>query len=324
MRLKKNYVTLAFSILVYFSVPTKALSGPPAYFKDGRASLDVASQYFMSDENYDSDGNATPLAGSNKFSDWATTFDGTYFFSQNWAISGGLNFVQATSNGMIEDRTAGNLTDLHTTLMSSLTFGAFRFIPDLRIRFALDEVKMTADDVLTSEGVNTYQGGSWAVANLNIMKLYAYLGYQYRDDGRSNLLPWTLGASSRYRRLRYAGELNGYKSIVDDGDTNDTFAEFSRLAYLSTVNAGSLRYYGINPSSIEAKIHLNYIWSGSFNFGGWYSQTISGENSAKGQTVGFQLAYNFDQIAFVRPVDEPAAEFNPSLEEDYDESLFQE
>ena len=70
---------------------------------------------------------------------------------------------------------------------------------------------------------------------------FAFAGYEYRDGGRSALLPYSVGLHFRPNQWWIQAEYRGFTSISDDGDS-DSNSRLLRTRYSNLVNGGSFRY----------------------------------------------------------------------------------
>jgi hypothetical protein len=294
-------------------------------------------QYLNTSANFDSEGDEIDMTGSFGYKNITTSLDGTYYFGGGWAANAGLRFANAESSSPAEERSNSALTDVHVYGQKLLSWSRIRFVPEVGVLFTTDEITQTQDDVFLSEAVNVYSAGSWIISDLRYFKAYGFLGYDYRDDGRSNLLPWTAGLAFRASRAALLAEMGGYKSVANDEDT-DTPNELLRRNQNNLVNGTSLRYYSVNPDLTEIRLQAHYAFSREFSIFGGASYALMGKNTASGQVFNIGLTYNLDtadpRLAKKRkPVrkwqrgdkveDEIDAAFEPLVEEDYDETLFE-
>ncbi|MCB0350062.1 MAG: hypothetical protein KDD38_02690 [Bdellovibrionales bacterium] len=322
-----KYFFVILSTFAVMSPIESAFAAMPPYFKPGQFQLTEHSEYFWTTSNYDEFGEIRNLTGNNSYSNLTNQLDGTYFISDALALRTGANISYAKSTSTIEDRSNSELSSLHGQVMYKFVTPLISFIPDLDITLSLTEIDPQGDNVLTGEGVNTFKVGSWALAQLGLLRLrgYGYIGYEYRDGGRSALIPWTAGLSWRGRRLRPSFEISGYNSASDDEYIS---SRFNRELVTSTVNAGSLRYYSVNPNLIQARAELTYQATHNFSISAGASSSLKGESTAKGESVFFALAYSFSPHTSKPSQPDTRSErqkkFEFKLEEDYDETLFED
>ncbi len=318
---------------------------PPA-FHTGRLSLTADAEYFWTSANYDDEGESDKLFNDGSYKNLSTVYGATYFFPDGWSLGGGLGYAYAQSDGF-ENRSNGVFTHIYVLGQKLFSFSPVRLIPEVKATISFDEVDRDGDEVLASDGANELLLGSWLTYDFWRLRSYGYLGYNYRDDGRSSLMPWRLGLGFRQTTFNFSGELTGAESITDDDYTDN---RFERTQVTSQVDASSLRYYSVNPRWIEMRLQggVEFIDNWTFNLG--FAKTISGENTADGQSAFLNLTWNIETEEPTKPTrtrpsynvkEEPSArqnqdqevrprrdsdkqqeEFQPLLEDDYN-SVFE-
>lgn len=301
-------------------------------FREARAILEVTVDHFTTTENYISDGSKQPLGGDLAFNTTAVNFVGTYIFPMAISTSLGLQYARSESTGIIEDRTNAELNEFFLRGRKLFAVGSFRMVPEVVTAFATNEIDEFQDQTTTSDGVNRYQIGGHLSYSAMKLRLYAYGGYMIRTEGHSDLLPWHLGAGLRTRPVALTFELGGYRSISDD-DYTDT--PFRRDDLTDLVNAGSRRFYSINPDLTEVRGHVTYELPAGLALTGGVAQTLAGTNTAHGQTYTVGLSWFTDTFAPTKSSGAKSTregkakksdilddKFEEALEE-YDESLFE-
>lgn len=318
--------TCIFSITLLV-LPDQSHAAMPLPFKAGRASVSLENEYFWTTKNYDKDGNSVDFPDDDKFNEFKSRIIGEYILDGQWSLSGGMNFTYSQSHSLDVDRSNSRLTDAYVKAQYLLSWPQVRLIPEASSLFAFGKIDPNTDEVLTDEGVNVFTVGTWVIFPVARVKVYGYIGYQQRTDGRSALMPWNLGVSYRLTRWTFSGELNGYQSITDDEDTNNRGV---RETLNSLVNGGSLRYYAVNPNLMQGQLRVDFQPYREFSFYGGLAQTVGGESTAAGTTALAGFTYFLDTGAEHdslgpkgRKNRKKDQEFIPAVEEDYDESLFE-
>ncbi|MNL00508.1 hypothetical protein D3C87_1209430 [compost metagenome] len=205
------------------------------------------------------------------------------------------NIGNSESDNTIAKRTNSTFNEI----MAGIDFVAyselFELVPEFGLVVPFEKVDLNSDSSLNSEGVFQLWGRLIAQKDFTSqMRGYGWAGIQYRGEGRSFLVPWGLGMQFKLPRIRLGGELYGSQSISDDKDKGDTNAELTRAAYINQVDAGSLKFYSINPSLIDTSAYAIFLmtpkWSLQVNGG----MTVAGANAAAGFHIGGYLRYSFD------------------------------
>lgn len=328
--LVKKIILFAFFAVVFTGVAYAAM---PSSFHTGRITLSAESEYFWTKSNYDDVGVSRPLPSSNSYSNLTNTFAATYFKEGGWALTGGAGFAYASSSSL-EDRTSGKITNFLARAQKLISFSPLRLVPQADLVATTQRVSPETDEVLSHEGAHSVRIGSWLTYDFRLIRTYGYAGFDYRDDGRSSLLPWAGGLGFKTTPWSFTIELNGYQSLTDDEYTD---TPLQRTIVTNKVSAGSLRYYSVNPNLIEARAQGGFKFADNYNFNFGYAQTLAGENTAEGQSVFLGLTYNIDTsvtdtqkaASNMSPNESKQQKlkqkrFEPLIEEDYDETLFEE
>lgn len=264
-------------------------------FKRDTWDFQVGTNYFSSEANYDSGGKNQSLVSGAKYTLLDLNFESRYTPRRNLSFFAMGNIGNSESDNTIAKRTNSTFNEL----MAGLDFVAynelFELVPEFGLVVPFEKVDLNSDSSLNSEGVFQLWGRLIAQKDFAAqVRGYGWAGVQYRGDGRSFLLPWGLGMQFKLPRVRLGGELFGSQSISDDQDKGDTNAELTRAAYINQVNAGSLKFYSINPSVIDTSAYATFLmtpkWSLQVNGG----MTVAGANTAAGFHVGGFLRYSFD------------------------------
>lgn len=300
----------------------------PAPPNNGQITAGAEAAYFKSDANYDDGGSSSSLPGD--FTQFLYKFGGAYDFGADWRFYGALDVSSVQASGATADNANSGLSDLHLGAQYWWReFSGIRLVPQADFTFPMAKVDESSSDAIISDGAMTLGAGSWALWEMHAFTPFAFLGFQYRDGGRSYLLPYNLGAQYTFgqRSFWVRGELRGYRTLIDDADTdNRTF----RDTYLSGVNAGSYRYYAINPSLTELAFQAGTTFFENWEVYGGAAQSLEGKNAAQGPTVFAGVIFRGGADGGSSPA-EPA--FSPGERSEdqftepeikYDERLFNE
>ncbi len=262
-------------------------------FKRDTWDFQVGTNYFSSEANYDSGGKEQNLVSGAKYTLLDLNFESRYIPRRDLSVFGMLNVGNSESDNTIAKRSNSTINELIAGMDFIAYSDQFELVPELGVLVPFEKVDQNSDSSLNSEGVLQVWGRLIAQKDFGKFQGYGWAGIQYRADGRSILLPWGIGGRFRIPRVRLGGELYGSQSISDDQDKG-TNKELTRAAYLNQVNAGSLKFYSINPSLIDTMAYATFLmtpnWSLQVNGG----MTVAGTNAAAGFHVGGFLRYTFD------------------------------
>ncbi|KYG67101.1 hypothetical protein AZI86_08805 [Bdellovibrio bacteriovorus] len=259
-------------------------------FKRDHLDAEAATNFFYSEANYPQDGGSiTNLPNGNHYQLLDVTLGTRYVPKRSWSVFGWANIGNAESKDSLATRSNSSLSEAAIGADFLMYSEAFQLIPEFTFVMPFEKINPSSDNVPNSEGVMEFRSRLIAQMNLGTSRPYGWLGFTYRAEGRSFLMPWGVGLQFKLSSLVLGAELFGYQSVSDDTDSSAL-----RTAYINSVNAGSLKFYGKNPSLMDSQVYgtwnINRKWSLQANGG----VTLTGSNSAAGYHVGGFLRYSFD------------------------------
>ncbi len=290
-----------------------AWSEAPHAPRRGRSNFLGSATYFNSTANYPSGG----VVG--EYTNVLSEFSYAYDWQPDWRFGGGFRGAWAESTDGQVTRENSGLIDLSVNAQKWFELLGADFAAEGIFAYPAFQPDDLGDEALLSDGAMRLRAGGWLFLPMRTLRPYAYLGFEYRDGGRSYLMPYNVGAKLRMGRFWIQGEWRGFESVSDDVETDN---RLDREAYLREVNGGSFRYYAINPSLGEAALEVGARFGAYSVFAG-YAMTVYGTNSAEGSSILLGLGYRLDPAARARTRNQEAPE--PSFDiqrEEYDESLF--
>ena len=175
----------------------------------------------------------------------------------------------------------------------------------------------------TSEGAMDLTGKVNAILDRRSYLVGSYLGFSYRDQGRSNLFLYGIPAEYRFQKFFLGASLEGYVSVGYDKDSTD---DVVRNSYFERVMGGSRLYGAINPNLLNGS-----AWGGFYPLRNWkatvgVSNSITGANSAHFLSGFLVVNYAYssgqknqrDQFD-----DEEQVRFRETTDDGIDQKLFQ-
>lgn len=270
--------------------------------------------YFTTGSNYTSDG-SQDLFNGGEFTNWTGELSFTYDWRPDWRFSGGVNGGYSESDDGFFTRSNSGANEVFASAQKWFESGPLDIAPQADFIFPLWRVDEGGDDALIGEGAMRLRAGSWAFWPRGTFKPFGYLGFEYRDEGRAFLLPYSVGVKLKVSQFWIQGEYRGFETIVDDSDTDN---QAVRDVYLNRVNGGSYRFYSINPAASEFAAEAG-TRLGDFGLFAGFAITVNGKNAADGYTGYGGISWS--PTGHRRRDDDDG--FNIRGER-YDESLFHE
>ncbi len=306
---------------VFFSICADG-ADTPASMKPGSYRVGTDFRYFSSKANYKSGGGTSKeLANGSSFMHIHNGYFGEYAVSRPLRVRGGLDLGFTRSEDGTTTRDNSGLKDIQLGAQYDvLSSRRFALTPDAEFVYPIFRVESGTDDSLIGEGAMELQGGTWAIAKFSSINLVSFLGMRYRDEGRSFILPYRLGAQYRSSSFSWLGELRGFRTFTDDSKSNN---RSERESVTTRVNGGSLYFYSVNPELMELATQAG------FGFGEWQvvaelAWSINGASYADGWTLGGGLRYQPGSTQSARATRRVRSEeFRIEDEEKYDDELFQ-
>lgn len=288
--------------------------------------------YFETNSNFNNVGSKVNLLNSNKYTLIDSMLEARYVFKELWSVKAQAFISNAESRNTDFNRTNSTLNTLVASSDWMVYRGFMDVIPELTVKYSIDPVSTNQDSVMTNEGVMEVIGMVKAQNNYSWFSYYAGGGYHFRSE-RSGVMPWYLGGGMQWKHSFLGLELNGFQTVTDDGDKGAN--EAVRNTLIQKINAGSYKFYSVNPSHIEAALNLDIGFSSGFIVKSYVANSISGQSYSNGMTIGLMVNILFDTFSNnSKPHDLPVKEVVTSKidnDEDYkiqtqdgvDQELFQ-
>jgi hypothetical protein len=310
-------LTLFFGLLNVLCVGWAEAPNPPTHM-DYR--IDGTFQYFDSSANYTSGGGSSAdLYNSGYFNDMIFTGLYTQDLDREKRVYGGFNYSMTESYDGTNTRSNSGFNEILAGGQYWTNLFGYPTAPAADFVYPLYRVDKNGDDALLGEGAIKLRLGGWMMLGNPVWDPFVFLGYEYRDEGRSHAIPYTFGVKWKSRPFWAQLEYRGYERLFSNSDTEN---RNQRDLFLQRVNGGSYRYYAINSALSEAALEAGYSF-GTIGVYGGAAMTINGASAAQGYTLLAGLAYtpgadtgakeegsgsNFD------PVDMPADRFTPHVD----------
>lgn len=289
----KKHQLFVLIFALYF-VPNLMAQSEIPNFTDGSVAFEFDTSFFKSAENFDSDGKKNSLAADNSFQIIDFKSNLRWGIMTDLGIFGGFNIGAAESSNSLAVRKNSSLSDFWIgadyrffSFETFDIFGRFSYI------HALDTYDMNTDSTMNNNGVNQMVADFGLIMPTRIADFYTVLGYNYRSGGFSNLLPYNLGAEFKFSSLALKVGIDGYASVSDDKETS---LSMQREIVMNRVNAGSKKFYAVNPNETMLDTGISYAMSNSWSFRGFFKYSIIGSNSASGWVAGAGLTWEMGDV----------------------------
>lgn len=298
-------------------------------FLANRFDMHLDTRYFKTDSNYDSDGNKQSLApnsvdfsSSSSSSFQVLNFQTLvrYTFLNDMGFYSGLNFSNVESQNSLNTKTNSSLNYFIFGVDHQLVKqGALSLYTDASYWVANEKINTNADDAITSDGASELKILLMGVAEQSSFKNFVKLGYSYRAEGLSSLLVYGAGAEFLVKNMGVGAQVDGISSVTDDQQINSSDV---RDFVTDRVNAGSRKYYSVNPNSLDVELYFSYNFDSSMKLKLSGGSTVMGANSASGYFAGLSLNWGFGMTKVQsHPLNE-GPKFKINTEDGVDQDLF--
>ena len=281
---------VVYSILIFDYA--NAFLSPDQVYKNGRFDLAVESDYFRSTQNFDANGTQQTLLNSNSYQLINVNPQIRWGILKDLGIRAGFNIATAESADLYATRknSTFNRIDFGLDYLLIDTSG-FQGILDFEYAYAPDKILTNTDSVINGPGASEIKPSF--IVRMPVEHLYPYglIGINYRSEGLSTLLTYGLGAEYHFSEMGLGSALNGYSTIKNDDNSNNALV---RDTITTRVNAGSKKFYSINPNLLTTEMFLKFLMTDNTMVKAFACYDVYGSNVAQGFTVGATLTFSID------------------------------
>jgi hypothetical protein len=254
--------------------------------------LELTGRYLQSSSNFTTSGGGyanTPAGNSYNISQFNLGFR-TTIDKKNWAIWGDSQAGYAQSQSPAQTLTNGNVDYVRLGTDYILFQDAFALIPEFFFQYPTVQNNFTnTSTVGISDGVTVVSGKMYVRIRLTSFLLQAFAGYQYRDQGRSSLIPYGVVAEYLMHNWSAGANLQGYSSASQDANTNNPTQQY---AWMNSVNGASQIWDGVNPQLLETNVWLKFHTSPKVSLFVGAGDTLNGASTANYWNVSAGIEYH--------------------------------
>lgn len=260
-------------------------------FDAGRFDMSLDASYFKSESNYGANGDKQSLSSGSRFQDIQLATSARYVWFNKLGTYSGLDFGNVESANTTNTRTNSILTNI---LLGAdyqfLRADNWSLYADFAYFHANEKIDVDGDTALASDGASQFRAQVTALIQLSQFRNFASLGYNHRTEGLSALMLYSLGSEYMFNQFSIGAEVRGLSSVKDDDQTNNPLY---RENLTNKVNAGSKKYFTINPNLLEAMAIVSYSVNTDLKLKLSLGSTVTGSNSAEGIFVKTSFYWGF-------------------------------
>ena len=289
--------SLFFGVALFlFQLSAEAkIYGPKRYDSIGLLTY-VSADFYTTTANFNLNSKETNLVSSNSYTLLDIPIGIRYGITPTWSFEAEMkaSYAQSKSSDLLTggDRTNSEIHEARFSTDLLIETNGFDLIPEFEIIFPFKKVDPNTDTVMVGEGAQSMTGKLHLQTEFGQGDFFSYIGYQMRDSGRSNLVPWSVGIGWNNDGSLLGARVFGFQSISDDADKKSPFV---RETLNNKVNGGSLHFYSVNPSVISAEalwfLKLARQWQLQFNVG----LDMAGQSYSKGMFGGINVILDWGE-----------------------------
>ncbi len=320
----KRFITGTILILVGFSSSLAQAVVEESHFLEGQLEMGVGFRYLKTDSNYTSMGSSPVLNGPGRsYSTMDIDLYSRYVVVDKWGLYGGMTFANSESTNT--DATRRNPTVSQVLLGTDvlLLYGRHFLWGNFDITSPVARYDKNTDTALTSDGVIAFGTGLNYLFPWNNWTIEGNLGFDYRLEGRSALLPWEVSGSYHFGRWYTGLGFSGFQTVIEDADTN---ARSVRDATLVRANGGSYIYSSINPSVVFVELKGGRLSQGSNQLEVILRSTVSGAQYAAYTELAARWTWFFgnekDTRSLEKKIRQIPVNFEVNTDDGVDQNLF--
>lgn len=274
---------MLFMCTIYWTPQASAQSSYRA-FSVNRFDMGLSTDFFKTESNYNASGGKQALASGSNLQLVSLNTNLRYVLFNDFGVYSGLIFNNVQTSNGVTTRTNSQLAQIYVggdyQWLSSENWSLYL---DLSYAHPNETVDINQDAALASDAAGEAKAQVAGVFSGESFRTFAKAGYDYRTQGLSALLIYGLGAEILFSDMALGFDLAGFSSVSDDEKTS---APAARDTLTSRVNAGSKKFYSVNPNLLDGTAYFSYAFSNDFIFKISAGATLMGSNAADGYHAG--------------------------------------
>lgn len=260
-------------------------------FSVDRFDMGLSTDFFKTESNYDASGGKQALAAGSNLQLVTLNTSIRYVLFNDLGLYSGLTFNNVQSANALTTRTNSHLAHFYVggdyQLLSSDSWSLYA---DVSYAHPNEKIDINQDAALASDAAAEAKVQLTGVFGTESFRGFARAGYDYRTQGLSALLIYGFGAEVIFSDAALGLDFAGYSSASDDEKTSTPSV---RETLTNRVNAGSKKFFSINPGLLDGSVYFSYAFNPDFIFKVSAGATVMGSNTADGYHAGVGFNWGF-------------------------------
>jgi hypothetical protein len=313
------YIFSIFSLFLFQE--SIGASGETFYYERNTYSLGLDTRYFQSSSNFNrSGGTFESLPTGNSFTLFQFDLRSRYEGSSLWAVTAATQIAASESRSTTATRKNSGITWLKLGLdFSPYATRRFALVTQIELLQSLVRNSVESDNVALSDGSSNYGATLQAQWIWPSFSAGSYLGYTYRDAGKSALMPYGIFGEYSVSAMELGVRLAGFKSVSKDKDSNN---ETARVLYTAKANAGSNMFNAINPEALALETWITFNTTQQLQYTLGFGYALNGANSAAGWNLRISIDF-LSQMKSSRTAPPQTDNFREKTQDGVDQTLFE-
>lgn len=315
---------IQFFLLLIASTSALAEPIPP---HQGEWALTDSFSYFRSSANYLTSGTSnSSLPFDGTFSTMQDVLTVNYDALTNLRFMADIGYGSTSASNDFSSWNGSGFTEFSAGAQYWWRQRIWALVPQAQFGYPFYRVDVDnpSTTALISNAAAWVEAGSWAIIYLQPVNIYGYIGFRYQDGGQASLLPMDFGVSYRFPQARLRAGVRGETTVINDSDTNNSAVRFLPS---EVSDAGSLKFYSLNPSEFDAYGEFDWIFTREWEAGAGIQQTFYGSNAAYGWTANAMVRFRIPSDREIEKTETREMRKQPQFEnksDRYDQQLFDE
>lgn len=279
-----------FSAFVFSSASASTRAG--SNFKLNETEISTKVSYYSTSTNFDGAGNKVDLAANGKLKDIELETKLRHILFQNIGIITGFKYNNVDTNNGTTQRNNATLSGYNLGIDYNVYEQPnWNLVLEALFVGSSEAVDQNTNEAIASDGASEARVGVTGYLKLGSMfETSAGVSYNYRTEGLASLLLYNLKIEALFNSVGLGIAYIGLSPVNDDDFVNQTSV---RDNVTSRVNAGSKKYYSVNPSSGKAIFDISYNFNSGLKTKLFFGSELSGQNTSQGNTFGAELSWVF-------------------------------
>lgn len=263
---------------------------PPSY---GNLHLGFTETYFRSEENFSAKGGGFDnLPNGGLYQEFNSHILGDWDLNSNWRLRSNFefSFVQTETSAYTKENSHPDKVGLGVEYWKNLN--RTPLIIYSQVQVPIYKPDLNSEDAFGSDGAFNLDIGLFTRPRFGNFIGNLGVGYKWRSENLSHLLPWTVGASYSFGVGQIGGGIRGFQTVIKD--SGNTANQTERSSAIANGQGGSLAYLSVGPQLQQLYVNSRWGLIKGLDLSTDFAYDINGKSSSKGIYAGVGLHWLID------------------------------